>query len=703
MSTPVSTERHGSVLLIRIDNPPVNALSHGVPEGIEAAVESGNADADIKAMVITAAGKTFIAGADITLLEKVAWGDFAAKPMLKPLLNRLERSPKPIVAAMHGVALGGGLELAMACHYRVALPSAQLGLPEVNLGIIPGADGTQRLPRLVGLKKALEMCVSGRPIPADDALAAGLIDAVVEGDLVTEAVRFAESAASRPSHPRASEREVAGSGTVDEARVLAAKIRPRQTAPLRAIEAVAAATELPFPEGSAREDQIFDDTVVSEQARAMIHVFFAERTAAKIPDIPPTVTPRTVQTVAIIGAGTMGGGIAMACANAGLAVRLIDQTAEAIERGLSTVRKNYDVTVKKGRLTPQDVETRLGRITSHVGGDALGDVDLVVEAVFENLDLKKRIFADLSSQTRPETVLATNTSTLDLDAIAGATSRPGAVVGLHFFTPAHVMRLVEVVRGRHTAADAIATALAFARRLGKLPVLVRNGPGFAGNRMMFPYMYETQFLVEEGATPESVDRALTDFGMAMGMFAVDDMAGIDVAWRVRQEMGHFGDSRERRPLVQDRLYELGRLGQKTGRGWYLYGEDRKPQPDQEVIDLIRSRAAAAGIPQHDFAPGEIVERAIYALINEGARVLADGIALRASDLDIIYTNGYGFPAWRGGPMFYADRVGLSVVLSRIREFEKAHGARWKPAPLLERLVAEGRTFRELDREAQPAG
>jgi 3-hydroxyacyl-CoA dehydrogenase len=621
---------------------------------------------------------------------------------LKPLLNRIEQSSKPVVAAIHGVALGGGLELAMACHYRVAVASAQLGLPEVNLGIIPGADGTQRLPRLVGLKKALEMCVSGRPIRAREALETGLIDEVVEGDLTSAGVAFAERVAGQNNHRRTSARTDRLGGdiatAVADARARAAKIRPKQSAPGRAIEAVALAATLPFDQGSAREDAIFDDCVASEQAKALIHVFFAERTISKLPDIPSDLSPARIGSVAIVGAGTMGSGIAMACANAGLTVQLIDETDATLERGLTSIRRNYQSSVKRGRLTEKDVDERVARISTRTGLDEVGTADLVIEAVFEDLALKQSIFRELDRCAKAGAVLGTNTSTLDLDAIARTTSRPESVVGLHFFSPAHVMRLVEVVRGRDTSAATVATALGVAKRLGKLPVVVRNGPGFAGNRMMFPYMYETQYLVEDGCTPEQVDHALTEFGMAMGMFAVDDMAGIDVAQRVRQAMHHFADPSERAPLVQTKLYEMGRLGQKTGKGWYLYGDDRKPKADPWVVDLIRSTARDAGIAERPHTADEIVERCIYALVNEGARVLADGIALRASDLDIIYVNGYGFPAWRGGPMFYADRIGLDVVLARVRAFQQEFGARWTPAPLLERLVQEGRTFRDLDRD-----
>jgi 3-hydroxyacyl-CoA dehydrogenase len=437
--------------------------------------------------------------------------------------------------------------------------------------------------------------------------------------------------------------------------------------------------------------------VAGEQAKALIHVFFAERAVTRVSGVPKDAAPQPVADVAIVGAGTMGGGIAMACANAGLTVRLKDSSQAALDAGLARITKNYESSVQRGRLTAQAVQERRARIRPQLAYDGFSEADLVIEAVFENLELKKRIFAEIDAVAKPDAVLATNTSTLDIDALAAATSRPERVIGLHFFSPAHVMRLLEVVRGRAAGGSLIATALAFAKRIGKVPAVVGNCFGFAGNRMMFPYMYEAQFIVEEGATPEQVDRALTDFGMAMGIFAVDDMAGIDVAWRIRQEFGPPGASTGRSPLVADKLYELGRYGQKTGAGWYRYDENRKAVPDPEVTALIRSTAAAAGIPQRTFTDEEIVERCVYALVNEGARIVDEGIAQRASDLDVIYVNGYGFPSWRGGPMFYADRVGLQKVLASVGEFHRQFGERWTPAPLLQRLAGAGRTFRDRDR------
>jgi 3-hydroxyacyl-CoA dehydrogenase len=546
--------------------------------------------------------------------------------------------------------------------------------------------------------------VTGKPLKAAEAHHAGLIDRVMEGDLAEGAVRFARTVATTVRVRKTRERDE-HLGTPDEnaplfaaARELAGKTRRRQIAPLKAIDAIAAATTLPFDQGHRRERELFFECVESEQAKALIHIFFAERAVTKVRGLPKDLPSRPITRVAVIGAGTMGGGIATACANAGLTVTVKDTTQQALDAGFTTIWRNYDASVKRGRLTTDAAAERMARITPMLGYDGVATADLVIEAVFENLELKSHIFRELDAVAKPGAVLATNTSTLDIDILASATSRPQDVVGLHFFSPANIMRLLEVVRGGRTASDVLATALALAKRLGKVPVVVANCRGFVGNRMMFPYMYEAQFLIEEGATPEQVDRALTDFGMAMGIFAVDDMAGIDVAWRIRQELGHFQEPGVRRPLVADKLCELGRYGQKTGRGWYRYDEQRKATPDPEVIDLIRSTARAAGIPQRTIDDREIIERCLYALVNEGARIVADGSAQRASDIDVIYANGYGFPSWRGGPMFYADRVGLAAVCDRIRQFERDYGDRWTPAPLLAELARTAKTFRELDRE-----
>jgi 3-hydroxyacyl-CoA dehydrogenase len=698
----VSVRVEHGIAFLQIDNPPVNAIGQPVADAIIGGLEIAERDDAAQAIVVYGAGKTFIAGADITCLERAAWGDLSALPDLHALLARIEDCPKPVVMAIHGTALGGGLELAMAGHHRVAVADALMGQPEVNLGIIPGAECTQRLPRLVGVAKALDMCVTGKPIKAAEALSVGLIDAIVD-DLLPGAAAFARDAASRSS-PRRTRERVDRLGTPDEnaplfasARALAAKTRRGQIAPLAVVDAIEAATRLPFDDGCRREREIFEQCVLTEQAKALIHVFFAERAVSKVRDLPD-VPPMPVARVAIVGAGTMGTGIATACANAGMQVMLKDSATEALARGMATLTGIYDAAIKRGRFTGDGAAERLGRITTQLTYEAFDTADVIIEAVFENAELKKKIFAEIDAVAKPSAVLATNTSTLDIDAIAAATSRPDRVVGLHFFSPAYIMRLLEVVRGGTTGGDVLITALAFAKRIGKVPVVVANCPGFVGNRMMFPYMYEAQFVVEEGATPEQVDRALTDFGMAMGIFAVDDMAGVDVAWRVRQELGQFGPGM-RAPRVADKLCELGRYGQKTGSGWYRYGDDRKPMPDPIVIDLIRKTAAEAGIPQRTFTDEEIVERCLFALINEGARVIEDGAVQRASDIDVIYTNGYGFPAWRGGPMFYADRRGLADIHARIVEFERAHGARWTPAPLLTKLASSGGTFRELDRKS----
>ena len=701
MGQAVSAEILDDVAVIRIDNPPVNALSNDVIAGLRAEIAKAAADPAARAIVVVGAGRTFVAGADIKGLEGMAWGDMSGAPDMHDTFAAIEDCPKPVVMAMHGTALGGGLELAMSGHYRVATRDARLGQPEVNLGIIPGAEGTQRLPRLVGVDKALEMCVSGRPITAEDALQTGLIEWVVEGDLVAGAVSLAREKADLPGRPpRTRERTdklppaEALPAMLEAGRALAARTKRHLEAPRAVVEAIAAAATLPFEEGCRRERELFFECARSEQAKALIHAFFAERTVAKVPGLPAE-PPAAAKSVAIVGAGTMGGGIAMACANAGLDVVLTDTDQAQVNKGMATIAKNYDASVSRGRMTADDVRARMGRITAQPATASFKGADVVIEAAFENMAVKQEIFRRLDAEAKPGCILATNTSTLDIDAIASATSRPAAVVGLHFFSPANIMRLVEIVRGRETAPDTVATALALAKRLGKVGVVVGNGFGFVGNRLMLPYMYEAQFLAEEGATPQQVDKVLTEFGMAMGIFAVDDMAGLDVAWRVRQEHPPF-PAGMRQPLVADVLCEMGRFGQKTGAGWYRYASDRKAEPDPEIEALIERRAREGGIARRAISDDEIRDRLILTLVNEGARVLDEGLALRASDIDVIYLTGYGFPAFRGGPMFYADRRGLAEVQARVGEFHRRHGPRWLPAPLLERLAREGSTFRQFD-------
>jgi 3-hydroxyacyl-CoA dehydrogenase len=705
MNNLVKLERQGDVAVVIIDNPPVNAIGQEVYDGLLSTFEHLEQDSSVKAVLIAAAGRTFIAGADIKLLEQAARGE-GGRLYLHPLLEKIENFSRPVVVALHGTALGGGMELAMSAHYRVAAPEAQMGQPEVNLGIIPGAEGTQRLPRLVGIAAAVDMCVSGKPIKAAEALKIGLIDHIVEGDLRKGAIAFAREMTARSAHPRTRDRnDKLGSPSVNApifaaGREQAAKIRRNMTAPLAAIEAIEAAATLPWEQGLAKERDIADRCLASDQSRALIHAFFSERGVSKIPDIPKDTQTLEIRSAAIIGAGTMGGGIAMVLANAGIPVILRDTDQAALDRGMAAIRKNYDAGVQRGRFTPAVVEQRLGQIRPQLTYGGFQDADLIVEAVFENMALKKQVFAEIDKIAGPQCILASNTSTLDIDQIASATSRPERVIGLHFFSPAHIMRLVEIVRGARTSKEIVATALALGKKLGKVGVVVGNCWGFVGNRMMMPYIREAQFLVEEGTTPAAVDKALYDFGMAMGIFSVDDMGGIDVLWRVRQERKHLEPPGLRKPLMTDKLYAMGRLGQKTGAGWYRYDENRKQTPDAEVEALIRETAREAGIPQRTITSDEIVDRCIYAMINEGARILEEGYALRAADIDTIYLTGYGFPGYRGGPMWHADTVGLKKILDRILDFQRQHGKFWEPAPLLRQLAERGRTFANWDADQE---
>jgi len=699
------TKDHG-IGIITINNPPVNALSPGVPEGIIAAVENAQKDSSIQGIVLIGGGRTFIAGADIKEFGKITSGQKKRDVGLQPMLEALEDCPKPVVCAIHGTAFGGGLETAMACHYRVAVPSAQLGQPEVKLGIIPGAGGTQRLPRLAGAAKAAQMCATGEPISAADALQHSLIDKIIEGELLPGAVAFAREIAGKGGPPRKtreltaqlSDRQanLAALATVREA------VRKRARglmAPFKAIDAVEAAVMLPFTEGLKKEAELFNECLFSEQSKAQIHVFFGEREVAKIPGLPKDTPTIPIKKAAVVGAGTMGGGITMTYANAGIPVILKEASQELLDRGLERMKNNYAASVQKGRLTRQEMDQRLARIQPTLTYERFQEADIVVEAVFEEMALKKKVFAELDKATRPDAILASNTSTLDIDQIAAVTSRPQRVIGHHFFSPANVMRLLEIVRGKESGNDVIATSMALAKTLGKVGVLVGNCYGFVGNRMFHGYQREAQFLLEEGASVEQVDSALTAFGIAMGPLAVGDLAGLDVGWRIRKEHPHLTPKGERVPLVADRLCEMGRFGQKTGRGWYRYEEgSRTVLPDPEAEQLIEECARKAGIARRRIAPDEIVERTLYALINEGAKILEEGIALRAVDIDIIYINGYGFPAYRGGPMWYADTVGLKKIEERVCAFEKQHGAHWKPAALLKRLGKTGTTFADFDRE-----
>ena len=703
MSDLVQLTTDNGIAIITINNPPVNALSPGVPEGIAEAVEKINSDPSVQAAVLIGGGRTFIAGADIKEFGKITSGKTAGTLDLPTLLLRIEDCRKPVVMAIHGTAFGGGLELAMAGHYRVASPGAQVGQPEVKLGIIPGAAGTQRLPRLAGIEKAVEMCAGGNPIKTEEAATLGIVDRLIEGDLLKGAVAFAREIAANPA-PRTRERnEKLGQPEQNASIFTAARDAARKKqrglkAPLAAIDAVEAAAQQSFDEGCKTERKLFMDCLFSDQSKAMIHVFFGDREVAKIPDIPKETPLIPVNRAAVVGAGTMGGGIAMVFANAGIPVILKETDPAALDRGMANIRKNYETSVKRGRFTQQFVDERLKMITPTLTYDGFETADMVTEAVFEGMALKKQIFGELDRICKPGAILASNTSTLNLDEIAGSTSRPQFVIGTHYFSPANVMRLLEIVRCKASSKEVIATCMQLSKKLGKVGVLVGNCRGFVGNRMFHPYVRESVFLVEEGASVEAVDNALYEFGMAMGPLAVGDLAGLDVGWRIRKEYRHLEKPGIRQAMAGDKLCELGRYGQKTGAGWYKYDENRRAIPDPEVAAMVKKWAADAGIRQREISPAEIVDRCVYALVNEGARILEEGYALRAVDIDIIYINGYGFPVHRGGPMWYADTVGLKKVYDRVREFEQQHGELWEPAPLLKQLAEQGKTFADFNKQ-----
>jgi 3-hydroxyacyl-CoA dehydrogenase len=667
-------EVRGDVAVITMNNPPVNALTTGVPQGVAEAVERANDDPAVRAIVVLGGGRTFAAGADINEFVRYTSGQ-GPMPVFHRWLNAIEDSAKPVVMAIHGQAFGAGLELAMAGHYRVIAKDAQVGQPEVKIGLIPGAAGTVRLPRLAGVPRAAEMCAFGEPLSAAQAKDAGIVDQIVDGDLLDGAIAFARAVSTVR---RTRDLPVAPDATAIAA--VRARCKKHLEAPLAAIEAIEKASRLSFEDGCRAEADIFHRLMRSDQCKSLIYAFFAERAVTKVPGIDKDTPVFPIREAGVIGAGTMGGGIAMALANAGIRVRLKDTEQAAVDRGIATIRKNYERSVKSGRMTMDAVHERMSRITPQTTYTGFDAVDIIIEAVFESLALKKQIFAEIDAIAKADCILASNTSTLDLDEIAAATSRPNMVIGTHFFSPANVMRLLEIVRGRETAKPVIATAMALAKNIKKVGVVVGNGFGFVGNRLVIPYMNEAQFLVEEGATPEQVDRVLTDFGMAMGPFAVADLSGLDVFWRIRQEKPHVPGAHE--TLGLPKLYELGRYGQKTGAGWFKYGEDRKAAADPEVVELVHRTAREAGIEQRTISDAEILDRCIYALVNEGAKVLEEGIASRAVDIDVVYLTGYGFPAYRGGPMFYADTVGLPKVLARVREFG------WRPAAMLEQLASQ---------------
>ena len=692
----VDFQKQGSIGVITLNNPPVNALSvnKGVVQGILDALKEGDHDHHIRAFVIIGGGRNFSGGADISEFGKPY---DPGKATLPDALAYMDTVTKPIVAAISGPTMGGGLELALGCHYRIALTGAQIALPEVKLGILPGAGGTQRSPRLMGVAKALDLMVAGDPISSEQAKEAGLVDEVVSGDLRAAAISYANRLLKENQGARRASQLVA---SIDDPQAFFAAARERigktwrgYPAPLAIVTCVEAAVSLPFAKGVTLERQEFQKLVKSDESRALRHLFFAERQVSKIPDVPDDTATREIKSAALIGAGTMGGGIAMNFANAGIPVKMLELNQAALDKGLGIVRKNYAATVSKGRLTQDAMDKRMSLFKGVTRYEDIKDVDIVIEAVFEDMAVKKQVFAELDKVCKPGAILASNTSTLDVNEIAAVTSRPQDVLGLHFFSPANVMKLLEVVRARKTSKDVLATALKLSKSIKKVGVVAGVCDGFIGNRMLHGYFREAGFLLEEGALPQQVDKVIEDFGFAMGPFRVGDLAGLDVGWYIRKRQAATRPAHLRYSKVADQVCELGRFGQKTGAGWYRYeAGNRNPIPDPIVEDLIVKASKEAGIKRRQITNQEILERCIYALVNEGAEILEEGIALRASDIDVVYVHGYGFPRYRGGPMFYADMVGLDKVLESVKRFHAAHGEYWKPAPLLERLATEGKKF-----------
>jgi 3-hydroxyacyl-CoA dehydrogenase len=693
----VDYQKQGSLGVITLNNPPVNALSvnKGVVQGILDALKEGDHDHHIRAFVIIGGGRNFSGGADISEFGKPY---DPGKATLPDTLGYMDTVTKPIVAAISGPTMGGGLELALGCHYRIALTGAQIALPEVKLGILPGAGGTQRAPRLMGVHKALDFMVAGDPISSEQARESGLVDEVVTGDLRAAAVAFANRLLKEGRGVRRASALTAAVEGDPGAFFAAARERIARAwrgypAPLAICACVEAATSMPFGKGVSFERQQFEKLVRTDESRALRHLFFAERQVSKIPDVPEDTPVREIKSAVLVGAGTMGGGIAMNFANAGIPVKVLEVSQEALDKGLGIVRKNYAATVAKGRLSQEDMDRRMGLFRGITSYGDIKDADIVIEAVFEDMAVKKQVFEKLDKAAKPGAILATNTSTLDVNEIAAVTSRPQDVIGLHFFSPANVMKLLEVVRADKTGKDVLATAMKLSKAIRKVGVVAGVCDGFIGNRMLHGYFREAGFLLEEGALPQQVDKVIEDFGFAMGPFRVGDLAGLDVGWYIRKRQAATRPAHLRYSKVADQVCELGRFGQKTGAGWYRYeAGNRTPVPDPVVEDLIVRAAREAGIERKPVSDQEILERCIYALVNEGARILEEGIALRASDIDIVYIYGYGFPRYRGGPMFYADTVGLDKVLATIRRFHATHGEYWKPAPLLEKLVAEGKKF-----------
>jgi 3-hydroxyacyl-CoA dehydrogenase len=695
VSEAVRYEQRGGVAVITMDKPPVNGLGFALRNGVALAMDRALADATVQAVVLAGSARAFSGGADVT---EFGTPNAAREPRLPVLIDLLESSPKPVVAAVAGQCLGGGFELAMGCHFRVLQADAQLGLPEVKLGLLPGAGGTQRLPRLLGLERALNMIVSGTPAAGASFQGTAVADAVVEAGVLEAALAFAEGVVKNKTPLRRTRdlKVVAPNAEafLQFARNTVGAMAKGLPAPPKCVDAVALCLSKPFDEALRLERDMFLALMGTPESRALRHVFAAERAAGKIADLPADAPLRNIQKVGVIGAGTMGGGITMNFLNAGIPVVLLEMKQEALDKGLATIRRNYENSAKKGKLKPEQVAQRMGLVTPTLSYDAFADVDLVIEAVFENMDVKKQVFETLDRVCKPGAILASNTSYLNIDTIAGFTKRPADVLGLHFFSPANVMRLLEVVRGAKTSPDLLATSMALAKKIKKVAVVSGVCDGFIGNRMLARYGAAAQGLINAGALPQQVDSALQKFGLAMGPFRMGDLAGLDIGWATRKRKAAEAGV-EMKPIVADKLCEAGRFGQKTGAGWYRYeAGQRDPIPDPVTEQMIAEHRAAHGITARKVSDAEVVERCIYALVNEGARILEEHIAARASDIDLVYLNGYGFPLTRGGPMLYADTVGLPNVLRALRRFAAEPGAdaSWQPAPLLVRLAEEGKTF-----------
>ncbi len=691
--TQANYANHGAIAVITLDNPPVNGLGHGLRSGIVEGIDRANTDAAIKAIVLIGTGGAFSGGADI---REFNTPQASAEPNLMSVIRVLEASSKPIIACINGTAMGGGLELALGCHYRVAIAGVQIALPEVKLGILPGAGGTQRLPRLVGVETALNMIVSGAPVPSQMLKGTALFDQFIEGDALQGALAFAQTVADQRPLPLVRKLKCDypnHQAFFQFARNTVGAMAKNFPAPLKCVDAVAAAASLPFDKGLAVEREGFMQLLQTSESRALRHAFFGERAASKIADVPGDTPQRKIESVAVIGAGTMGGGIAMNFLNAGIAVKLLEMKQEALDRGVATIRKNYENSAKKGKLSADKLEARMALLTPTLSYDEIGDCDMVIEAVFEEMGVKEQVFKKLDAVMKPGAILASNTSTLDMNKIASFTGRPQDVVGLHFFSPANVMRLLEVVRAKDTAKDVMATVMALAKKIKKTAVVSGVCDGFIGNRMIKYYGREANLLVEEGASPQQIDRAMEKFGMAMGPFRMADLAGNDIGWAIRKRLYAEHPGQRKLPIA-DKLCEAGRFGQKVGKGWYLYQPGRRDAlPDPEVDAMIKAGREEMGITARKISDEEIVERCVYALVNEGARILEEGIAARASDIDMVYLTGYGFPLHRGGPMLYADSVGLYNVARAMKRFAAQSGdAFWQPAKLIADGAASGKTL-----------